>query len=213
MLGALSDSTKTASLVLQADILVALSSMAQASGNSTEALDIASRAVDLARKSKNLFIQSCALGELGRLQLALGKQTEARNSVEEALRIDRLNQYTWEASHLLYLAWITASDASRLDQPIQLTSSARELAIKHENYIVFMQASESLGQAYVRKGELTQALALLEHSRDGVSEEGKSLFQYPASYRAAMSLPYLKIVFLEALAQAYQAGQRTDDAP
>jgi len=207
----ISDSLKTNNLVLQTDTLVALASMAQVSGNLAEAIDLAGKALVLARRSKNLFIQSRCLGELGRLQLTMGKREEARASVEEALRMDRLNQYNWEAAHLLYLAWITYS-TSKLDDAIQLASSARELAIKEENYLVFMQASESLGQAYVSKKQLSQAISLLEHSREGKSETGEPLFEHPDSYRAAVSLPYPRIVFLEAIALAYQAGQRADEA-
>jgi len=212
LLSAFEDSKKTENLVLQADTLVALSASAQASGKMDEALDLATRALDLARKSKNFWIQSRCLGELGRLQITMGKPTEARASVEEALRIDRLNQYDWEASHLLYLAWITVGEKSKLDQAIQLASSAREFAIRHNNYGVFMQASTSLAQGYAQKGMLNESIAILERSRDGLSEDGKPLFQRPASYRAAMSLPYSKITFLESMAMAYQAGQRHDEA-
>jgi len=145
-LNSFADSTKTGNLVLQADTLIALTALAQASGKMDKALGLATRALDLARKSKNFWIQSRCLGELGRLQLVVGKLTEARTSLEEALRIDRLNQYDWEASHLLYLAWITVGEKSTLDQAIQLASSARELAIRHNNYLVFIQASTSLAQ-------------------------------------------------------------------
>jgi len=211
-LNSFADSTKTGNLVLQADTLIALTALAQASGKMDEALGLATRALDLARKSKNFWIQSRCLGELGRLQLVVGKLTEARTSLEEALRIDRLNQYDWEASHLLYLAWITVGEKSTLDQAIQLASSARELAIRHNNYLVFIQASTSLAQGYAQKGMLNESIALLERSRDGLSEDGKPLFQRPTSYRAALSLLYLKIIFLEAMALAYQAGQRPDEA-
>ena len=209
---AFADSLTTGNLVLQADALVALSSMAQATGNTSEALDFVSKAVDLARKSKNLWIQSRCLGELGSLQLSQGKSVEARASVEEALRIDRLNGYTWEASHLFYLAQVFASDASKSDQAIQLANSARELAIKQEDYLTFMRASVWLGQAYVGKGRLDDGIAILERSRDGVSEDGKSLFKKPASYRASMSEPLLRFVLLGSIAAAYKAGQRADDA-
>ncbi|HWZ44766.1 MAG TPA: CHAT domain-containing protein [Candidatus Saccharimonadales bacterium] len=210
-LSSLTDSLKTGNLVLQADTLVALFTMAQVSGNMNEALDLATKALDVARKSKNFWIQSRALGELGRLQLVMGRPEEARASIEEALRIDRLNHYDWEANHLLYLAWITARDVSKFDQAIQLMTSARELAIKRENYLDFMQASTSLGRAYVQKGKVNDGIAIFEHSRDGVSD-GRSLFSHPASFKAAMSLPYFRVAFLEAAAMAYQASQRPDDA-
>ena len=70
----LSDSQSVSNLVLQADVLVAISSMAQSAGNPIEALDLLTKALDLARKSKNLFIQSRCLGELGRLRLTQGKE-------------------------------------------------------------------------------------------------------------------------------------------
>jgi CHAT domain-containing protein/uncharacterized protein HemY len=208
----LSDSQSASNLVLQADVLVAISSMAQGAGNLTEALELITKAVDLARKSKNLFMQSRCLGELGRLQLTQGKREEARASVDEALRIDRLNRYKWEARHTLYLAWVTSPDNTNLDQAITLVRSARDLAIKYEDYLTFMQASTSLGQALVQKGQLNEGIAILEHSRVGNSAEGKPLFQRPAPYQAAMSLPYPRVAFLEAMAMAYQTGQRPDDA-
>jgi CHAT domain-containing protein len=208
----LSDSQTASNLVLQADVLVSISSMAQAAGNLTEAIELITKALDLAKKSKNFFMQSRCLGELGRLQLNLGKREEARASVDQALRIDRLNRYKWEASHTLYLAWVTAPDNTNLDQSITLVRSARDLAIKYEDYLTFMQASTSLGQALVQKGQLNKGTAILERSRVGDSEEGKPLFQHPAAFQAAMSLPYPRVVFLEAVAMAYQTGQRPDDA-
>jgi CHAT domain-containing protein/uncharacterized protein HemY len=209
---AFSDSSSVGNLVLQADALVALSSIAQATGNMSEALDFTSKAVDLARKSKNLWIQSRCLGELGSLQISLGKSAEARDSVEEALRIDHLNGYTWEARHLFYLAQVFAVDASQLDQAIQLANSARELAIKQEDYLTFMQASAWLGQEYVGKGRVDEGITILERSRDGVSADGKPLFQKPPSYRAAMSEPFPRFLLLGSIAAAYKAGQRADDA-
>ena len=209
---AFSDSLTTGNLVLQAEALVALSSMEQATGNLSEALDFVSKAVDLARKSKNLWMQSRCLGELGSLQISMGKSAEARASVEEALRIDRLNGYTWEATHLFYLAQVFAVDPSQSDQAIQLANSARELAIKQEDYLTFMQASAWLGQAYVGKGQVDDGITILERSRDGVSADGKPLFKNPAAYRAGMAEPFPRFVLLGAIAAAYKAGQRADDA-
>ena len=209
---AFSDSLTAGNLVLQAEALVALSSLSQATGDTSKALELVSKAVDLARKSKSLWIQSRCLGELGSLQLSTGKVSEARASVEEALRIDRLNAYEWEARHLFYLAQVSASDGSKSDQAIQLANSARDLAISQADYLTFMQASAWLGQAYVGKGRLDDAITILEHSRDGTSSDGQPLFQNPTSFRAAMSEPFPRFVLLAAIATAYKAGQRADDA-
>jgi len=91
-LSALEHSVTTENLVLQAEVLIRLSYISQASGKVNEGLDLATRALELARKGRNLWIQSRCLGELGRLQLTVGKTAEARASIEEALRLDRLNQ-------------------------------------------------------------------------------------------------------------------------
>jgi CHAT domain-containing protein len=211
-LSADADSMAVGNLVLQADALIALSGIAKSYQKMDEALELATQAMEIARKSKNLWIQSHCLGELGNLQLTMGKTSAARASVEEALRIDRLNQYDFESIHLLYLAWITFIENRDLDQAIQLATSARDLAIKQENYLVFMQASTSLAHGYAQKGKLDQAIALVEKSRDGLTDQGQPLFKHPTSYRAATSLPLMKVSFLEALAFDYQASHRPDDA-
>jgi CHAT domain-containing protein len=211
-LSADADSVAVGNLVLQADAVEALSGIAKSYQKIDEALELATQALEIARKSKNLWIQSHCLGELGNLQLTMGKTSDARASVEEALRIDRLNQYDFESSHLLYLAWITFVENRDLDQAIQLATSARDLAIKQENYLVFMQASTSLAHGYAQKGKLDQAIALIEKSRDGLTDQGQQLFTNPTSYRAATSLPLIKVSFLEALAFDYQVSKRPDDA-
>jgi CHAT domain-containing protein len=209
---ALSDGGTSQNLALQADVLVAMSGFSQVAGNLPEALDLANRASDLARKGKSLYLQARALGELGHLQLAAGKNAEARASIEEALRIDRFNKYDWEAGHLLYLAWVTAAESdSNLDKAIQIALSARTLAITKENYLIFMQASTFLGQAYVHEGQVITGIQMLERAQDGRSDDGKELFKRPASYQAAVALPFGRVIFLEALAMAYQAGQRSDE--
>src|SRR5229473_1015733 len=206
------DSLRTGNTVLQADVLVALSSFALAAENRTEALDLAARAVETARKSKNLYIQSRALGELGNLQHNLGQDTEARALVEEALQLDRLNHYSWEAAHLLYLGWITAANAARTDESMALIASSRELAIRRENYLVFIQASVSLAQGYLQKKQPAEAVALLTQSRAGLSKAGNPLFRRPAAYQGAAALLFLKIAFLSKMAAAQHAGGNDDEA-
>src|ERR1019366_7587090 len=99
----LSDGMAVSNLVLQADVLVALATLQQASGHLDQAIITVNKALDSSRKSKSLYIESRVLGELGRLQLLAGKQADARASIEEALQIDRVNRYEWEAGHVLYM--------------------------------------------------------------------------------------------------------------
>ena len=210
-LNALSDGMAVSNLVLQADVLVALSALQQVSGHLDQAMKVVHQALDLSQRSKNPYIQSRVLGELGRLQLLAGKQADARASIEEALQIDHANRYDWEPGHLLYLADLTVSE-SNTDKAIEIGASARDLAIKSENYLIFIQASMFLGQGYVRTGKLDEGIRMMEISRKGVSEENKSLFQFPDGYNRTAALPFFKIAFLEALASAYQAAKRPDDA-
>ena len=198
-------------LVLQADVMVALAALQQVSGHFDQAMKAVAQALDLSRKSKSLYIESRVLGELSRLQLLAGKQADARASIEEALQIDRFNRYDWEASHLLGIAWVCVAE-SKADKAIAFAISAKDLAVKNENYLVFIQASQFLGQAYVHTGRTEEGIWTLELARNGLSEQGKPLFQSPDGYSRAASLPYLKITFLEALAMAYEAANRLDDA-
>lgn len=210
-LNSLSDGIAASNLVLQADVLVALSALSQQEGDLNQSVRLATQALDVARKSKNLYIQSRALGELGHMQLLMGKPVDARASLDEALQMDHLNGYNWEAGHLLYLAWVNASE-SKLDKAVDLAVTARDLAVKHTNYITFMQASFFLGNAYVHSNRAEEGIQLLEHDRKGISNEGKPLFETPAGYAKTVALPYFNIAFLEALGLAYEGANRFDEA-
>jgi hypothetical protein len=198
-------------LILQADVLVALSALQQVSGHLDQAMKGVEQALDLSRKGKSLYIESRVLGELSRLQLLAGKPADARTSIEHALQVDRFNRYDWEPGHLLLLANLNVAE-SKTDKAIEIGTSARDLAVKSENYLVFIQASLFLSEGYVRTGRLDEGVRMMELSRMGVSGESKPLFQSPDQYSRTASLPYLKITFLEGLASAYEAAKRPDDA-
>ncbi len=209
----LSGAITVSNLALQADDLVALASLSQVSGGTSEALDLLKRALDLARSSKSSYMQSRVLGELGRIQLALGNREEAARSIEEALQIDRENKFPLEANHLIYRVWIAQSNsASNLDEAIRDATEARTLAIEAENFIAFVQASTTLAQALSGKGRIDEAVAMLEHSRAGVSEQNQPLFEHAAAFRSIAAAPFFRFAFLESLAQIYEAHRRTDEA-
>ena len=210
-LNSLTDGMAGSNLVLQADVLVALSTLQQASGHLDQAMKIVDQALDVSRRSKSLYIESRVLGELSRLQLLAGKQADARASIEEALQIDRFNRYDWEAGHLLGMAWVSVAE-SKADKAIEFATSARDLAASNENYLTFIQASLFLGQASVHKGQTDKGIRTLELARKGQSEQGKPLFKSPDGYTRTASQPYLTITFLEALGIAYETANRPDDA-
>ena len=97
---ALQDSIGSKRPVLQADILVSLSSEAQMKGNTQGAIDLIHQALYLSERSGNLYGKARALGELGKLELQSGKNDEAASLIDQALDIDKLNGYKFEALHL-----------------------------------------------------------------------------------------------------------------
>jgi len=107
----LQDAIDSSNLVLQADVLVALSTSPQSQGNLTGALDLLTRALELANQSKNIIIKARVLGELGKIQLLAGKIEEGSKSVQEALQIDRANGYMSEPLHAVYLGYAVLSES------------------------------------------------------------------------------------------------------
>ena len=210
-LKSLSDATSASNLIVQADVMVRLAGLQQESGDLDQALKMTEQALEISKKSKNLYIQSRSLGELGRLRLLDHKPADARASIEEALAIDHANQFKWEPEHLYYLSMVAVVESNK-NKAIDLGTAARDLAIKEEDYITFIQASQFLGQGFVFLGQAEKGIQLLELSRQGVSEQGKQLFQHPDQYSHAATLPYLKITYLEALGTAYDAAHKPDDA-
>jgi CHAT domain-containing protein len=174
-------------------------------------LQLMVEASNTARKSKSLYVLSRALGELSRLQILAGKQGDAQASIDEALQLDEINGYDWKAYHLLVMAWANTAE-SKIDKAMELADSARILAISNDNYVVFIQASQFLGQAYVHKGQIDKGIKILELAQKGLTEENKSAFHSPQLFAQAVSQPYLRVIFLEALSLAYEAGNRADDA-
>jgi hypothetical protein len=208
LLHAEEDSLSLHNQVLQAHVLAELSSVARTYQVPTESLSFATRAIDLARSSKNLWIISYCLGELGLSQLANGKPTDAQSSLQEAIQIDHLNHYAQEAGHLLWLAWATTDAAHQFDEAIRLEESSRNLAISQSNYLVFIEATTSLARGYAQRGDAKQGLLFLEEARTGLDQNGANLFQDAITYKHVMSKPLFAAQLLEALASTYQAAKQ-----
>ncbi|MFB3917467.1 MAG: CHAT domain-containing protein [Terriglobales bacterium] len=208
---AFEDAVVSANVAVQADVLVALSLFEQVKEKRGAGFDLLQRALDTARKSRSRYVESRVLGELGRYQVASGQYVEARRSLQEALQIDEVNGYDWLAGHKLYLAWLLAAE-NKLDEALEVAKSARSLAARNENYLVFVQASTSMAQGLIRKGQLDTAVLSLENLRNGVIDGGAGTFNKPEEYRCALNVPALRLMILEALAPTYQAAKRPDAA-
>ena len=203
----------SSNLVLQADALVALSTLPQLRGNLPGALELLAKAQERANQSKNLFIKARVLGELGKLQVFSGQIEQGRQSIDEALSIDRANGYDYEPLHSVYAAYVVLSQqAPDLAKAIAQLESARDLAVQKENYVALVLAENTLGALYVRNGEPEKGIATLEAARNGnILKDGQAI-QMPGSFRVAATLPFMKATLLEALAQGYESAQEPDEA-
>jgi tetratricopeptide (TPR) repeat protein len=211
----LQDAVDSSNLVLQADVLVALSTSPQFQGNMPGALELLNRALAQANQSKNLFIKARVLGELGKDQVFSGSIEAGRHSITEALEIDKANGYTYEALHTVYLAYaILAATPPRADPTagIAKLEEARDLAMQKGSYIALVLAESSLGQILIRKGEFSNGVQTLEAVRDGKAFKNGKAVEMPAGFHATVAQPFMKATLLESLAQGYEMAQEPDKA-
>jgi tetratricopeptide (TPR) repeat protein len=209
----LQDAIDSSNLVLQADALVALSTLPQLQGNLPGALERLGMAHERANQSKNPYIRARVLGELGKLQIASGQIEQGRKSVEEALNIDKVNGYDFEPLHSVYAVYAILSQP-KPDFPTAIVQldSASELAIQKNNYIALVLVQNALGAVYVHNGELEKGIATLEAIRNGkIMKDGQAV-ELEGTFRAATDLPFMKTTLLEALAQGYEAAHESDKA-
>lgn len=209
---ALQNAIQSSNFVLQADILTSLSSYSQIDGNAKGAVSLLAQALDAAEKSKNLYIKSRVLGETGRLQLLVGEKDAAKKSLDEALRIDSLNNYPFHALHLVYQAYFLLADDQTVNQGILELEKARDAAISDQNYIAWVLAETALGASYVHIGDVQHGIDILQSMNSGNVKLGSGTQGADPHLRAVLELPYIRASSLEALGNAYEAAKRTSDA-
>ena len=209
---ALQKAIESSNFVLQADIWTSLSSSSQSAGNVKGALSILAQALDAAEKSKSLYIKSRVLGEMGRLQLLVGEKEDAKKSLDEALRIDSLNNYPFHSLHLVYQAYLLLSDDQTVKEGIQDLEKARDAAVSDQNYIAFVLAETALGASYVHLGDLQRGIDILQSLDSGDVKLGRGAQETQAQFRAVLELPFIRASVLETMGNAYETAKRTPDA-
>ena len=135
-------------------------------GNNQKALELISRSLAISEQNASLYEKARALGELGRLKLLMGKTSEAATPIDEALNIDRLNGYKFEALHLVYKSYyfgVTGND----EKAIASLSEAKTKAILTKNTYAFIMAENAFAFGLVKKGKADEAIAELELLRKG----------------------------------------------
>jgi CHAT domain-containing protein/tetratricopeptide (TPR) repeat protein len=204
---ALQEAVDSGNLVLEADILTSLSSEAEVQGDWLRASEIVRRAVSRAEEAQNLFEKSRALGELGRLQLLVGKTEEGGISIGKALEIDRLNDYELMASHLVFQGYFLIS-TEKLDAAVDCLNEAIGKAIELSDMFSFVLANNALAVAHIRKQEASNAIQILESIRKGDLGESNSSPEIRRRLLAALAAPFPRVSVLEGLGTAYEmAGQ------
>jgi CHAT domain-containing protein/tetratricopeptide (TPR) repeat protein len=202
---ALQDSIDAKNDVLEANILIALASEAQMKGNISQALELVSRALSLSERNGSLYAKAHALGELGRLNLLMGKTSEADNSIDEALNIDRLNGYKFEALHLVFKSYYLGL-TGRDEQAVELLAQAKTKAILTRNTYAFLMAENAYAFGLVKRGRTDEAIGEMELVRKG----DLRTFGHEAGdldcVASALELPIMHILFLEGLTNVLEAA-------
>lgn len=206
---ALQDAIDSKNKVLEADILVSLSSEAQMKGNTLQAIDLISRALSISEKSRSFYVKARALGELGRMKLLLGKTDEAAQSIDEALEIDKLNGYRFEALHLVYRGYYLGA-SGKLDLAIDSVTQARAKAVAARDAYSFLMAEVGLAIGLVQKGRAEDAIAELGLVRSGELQKFFEDSKAEKCVESALALPVLHLTVLEGLAAAYRAANQKE---
>jgi len=206
---ALQDAIDSKNAVLEADILISLASEAQLKGNTLQATDLISRALSISEKSGSLYEKSRALGELGRMKLLLGKSDEAAQSIDEALKIDTLNGYRFEALHLVYRGYYFGL-TGKPDQAVDSLTRARTKALSVRDSYSFLMAENSYAFGLVQKGKADEAIADLRLLKQGKFQSFLQDTQGQACLASALELPILHLTLLEGLANVLEAAKQKE---
>ena len=205
---ALEDARVAKNEVLQADILVALASEAQVKGNIGESIELVSRALGISERTGSLYEKAHALGELGRLNLLAGRIADAGNLIDEALKIDKLNGYSFEAMHLVYQGYYLGA-IGKESEATQAMAGARAKSISTLNAYAFVSAENAYAFGVARSGKADEAVGELQLVRAG---ELSSLVQDEKLRDCLTSdirLPILHVIVLEGLTNVLRtAGKK-----
>lgn len=195
---ALESAAERSNTVLEAQILVSVAALKEMAGDRTAALLTDKRALEKAESGKSLYVQSWALGEIGRILIGAGSIREARTSINKALDIDKANRYSLEALHRVYLVYsLMAESDQNLPNAIPALRDALQLANATGNTYAGSLAKNALGIALIYQGDSKQGLELLQAD---VSSKGT------APNRSLLA----DFNHLEILAAAYQTAHQIE---
>ena len=129
-------------------------------------MDLISKALSISEHEGSLYEKSHALGELGIMMLMQGKMDEAARTIDEALRIDRLNGYGFEAIHLVYRATYLGL-AGKFDEAMDSANQAIVKALTIDDAYSFIMAENAYATGLVQKGKADEAIEDLSSLQQG----------------------------------------------
>jgi CHAT domain-containing protein/uncharacterized protein HemY len=206
---ALQDAIESKNGVLEADILVSLASEAQLKGNMLQATDLLSRALSISEQNGSLYEKARALAELGRTKLLLGKRDEAAQSIDEALKIDKLNGYRFEALHLVYRGYYLGL-AEKIDEAIDSLTQARNKALSIRDAYSFIMAENAYTFGLVKKGRQDEAIADLTQLKQGDLKKFIPDAKEQTCFVSAIELPVFHVAILEGLTNVLEAANQKE---
>lgn len=206
---ALQDAIDSKNGVLEADILIALASEAQLKSNPSQAMELISRALSISEKNGSLYEKSRALGELGKMKLLQGKTEEGVRSIDEALQIDMLNGYRFEAIHLVYRATYLGM-AGKVDQAMDSLAQAKMKALSAKDAYSFITAESSYAIGLVQKGRADEAIEDLSLLTHGDLEKFAQDAQERSCLASGLELPILHFTVLEDFANVLEATNKKE---
>jgi CHAT domain-containing protein len=206
---ALQDAMDSNNRVLEADILVSLASEAQVKGNNRESEDLISKALSISEHEGSLYEKSHALGELGKMMLLQGKPAQGAASIDEALRIDQLNGYKFEAIHLVYRAIYLGLDG-KVDQAMDSSSQARTKALAVRDAYSFIMAENAYAYGLIRKGRTDEAIQDMSRLRRGELGNFTQDAQDQVCVASSLELPIFHLTVLEDMANLLAAANQKE---
>jgi len=206
---ALEDSIAANRQILRADILISLSSESQMKGDNQAATQLLTEALSLSEKNGNLYGKARALGELAKLKLPAGKNGDAENLLGEALDIDRLNGYKFEAVHLYYKGSYQGFVGDE-DAAMQTLLEARTKAVAAKDTLTFVQAENAYAFGLVKKGKTDEALRQMDMFHRMEFAEFIPDVAIRTCLQSYLQLPIARLIWLEGFANVLEAANQKE---
>jgi CHAT domain-containing protein len=197
--------------LLEADLLISQAIRYRISNDATKAKEQLSRAVELARNSKNKKILARAFGEQANTLLWIGEIQAAETSVKQAIGIDEANDYD-ASHHYLYHGQILRQKDRDPIAAEQLLQKALTSAQKKQNFVSFIMASIELARIAALKGEIVAAVELLQHCRSGRWRHANGEWEFVEGLKNLAALPYMRLALSGTEAELYLIANRSTDA-